>query len=156
MIHEAASPAGDAFLVSIISNKSQGCQWGSSLKNQRPIREKVTKTGDICCAIVTAIPNFAQNLCRLGFSATGPEAGAVFLAETVPLNLDRCCVQGALSPAPQTAAEILVAKVGQPGQTAVGPQKPDIRQGHPVEGVVLAGGIDGHVAEDEPLSLIHI
>lgn len=77
--------------------------------------KKVTKTGDICCAIVTAIPNFAKNLCRLEFPATGPEAGAVFLAETVPLNLDRCCVQGALSPASQTAAEILVAKVGQPG-----------------------------------------
>ena len=30
---------------------------------------------------------------------------------------------------------------------------PDIRQGHPVEGVILAGGIDGHVAEDEPVTL---
>lgn len=152
MIHEAASPAGDAFLVSIISNKSQGCQWGSSLKNQRPIREKVTKTGDICCAIVTIAPNFAKKLCRLEFSATGPEAGAVFLAETVHSNLDRCCVQGTVSPAPQTATEILVAKVGQPGQAAILPQEPDIRQRHAVEGVIFAGGVDGHISKHQPLA----
>lgn len=110
---------------------------GEFPKNQRPIREKVTKTGDICCAIVTITPNFAKNLCHLEFPASGQEAGAVFPAETVHSNLDRCCIQGALSPAPQTAAEILVAKVGQPGQAAVGPQKPDIRQRHPVKGIVL-------------------
>lgn len=115
MIQISAPPSGGASLVSIISNKSQGCQWGSSLKNQKPIREKVTKTGDICCAIVTIAPNFAKKLCRLEFPATGPEAGAVFPAETVHSNLDRCCVQDAVSPAPQTAAEVLVAKVGQPG-----------------------------------------
>ena len=27
-------------------------------------------------------------------------------------------------------------------------QSPDVRQGHPVERVVLAGGVDGHIAEN--------
>lgn len=137
MIHGAASPGRGRFPCLNYIEQKPGLSMGEFPKNQRPIREKVTKTGDICCAIVTIIPNFAKNLCRLEFSATGPETGVVFLAETVPLNWDRCCAQGALSTAPQTAAEILVAKVGQPGQAAVGPQKPDIRQRHPVKGVIL-------------------
>ena len=53
----------------------------------------------------------------------------------------------------QTVFEIVVAEAGQRLGGAVFMQHPDIRQGHPVEGVVLAGGIDGHVAEDEPVAL---
>ena len=36
---------------------------------------------------------------------------------------------------------------------AVCAQQPDRRQGHAVEGVVLAGGVDGHIAEDELITL---
>ena len=53
----------------------------------------------------------------------------------------------------QTVFEIVVAEAGQRLGGAVFMQHPDIRQGHSVEGVVLAGGIDGHVAEDEPAAL---
>ena len=53
----------------------------------------------------------------------------------------------------QTVFEIVVAEAGQRLGGAVFMQYPEIRQGHPVEGVVLAGGIDGHVAEDEPVAL---
>ena len=53
----------------------------------------------------------------------------------------------------QTVFEIVVAEAGQRLGGAVFMQHPDIRQGHPVEGVVLAGGIDGHVAENEPVTL---
>ena len=54
---------------------------------------------------------------------------------------------------PQTVLEIPVAKVRQTPERPVRAQLPDVRQGHPIEGVVLAGGIDGHIAKDEPLPL---
>ena len=32
-------------------------------------------------------------------------------------------------------------------------QGPDVRQGHPVERVVLAGGVDGHVTKEQLVTL---
>ena len=131
----------------IISNWSRNCQWGSFPKTGRLLREKGTKTGAICCGIVIVIPDFAKNLCHLEFPARRRRGHPVFAAETARLNLDGCCGLGAAAAAPQTVLEIPVAKVRQTPERPICAQLPDVRQGHPVEGVVLAGGIDGHIAE---------
>ena len=52
---------------------------------------------------------------------------------------------------PQTVFEVLVAEVGELFQGAVCAAVPDIRQGHAVEGVVFAGGVDRQVSEKDQL-----
>ena len=53
----------------------------------------------------------------------------------------------------QTHFEVLITEMHQLPAAAVCAQQPDGRQGHPVEGVVLAGGVDGHIAKDELIPL---
>ena len=45
--------------------------------------------------------------------------------------------------------EILIPELYKLAAGAGGVHRPDGRKGHAVEGVVLAGGVDGHIAEDE-------
>ena len=52
---------------------------------------------------------------------------------------------------PQAVLEVPVAEVGELFQGAVCAAVPDIRQGHAVEGVVFAGGVDRQVAEKDQL-----
>ena len=53
----------------------------------------------------------------------------------------------------QAHFEVLITEVHQLPAITVCAQQPDRRQGHPIEGVVLAGGVDGHIAEDELIVL---
>ena len=49
--------------------------------------------------------------------------------------------------------EILIPELYKLAAGAGGIHRPDGREGHAVEGIVLAGGVDGHIAENEPLPL---
>ena len=62
------------------------------------------------------------------------------------------CAQGPFSMA-EPLFESLIAIVSQPGQVSPASQTPDIGQRHSVEGVVLAGGIDRHIAEEHQIPL---
>ena len=49
--------------------------------------------------------------------------------------------------------EILIPELYKLAAGAGGVHRPDGREGHAVEGVVLAGGVDGHIPEEETVAL---
>ena len=49
--------------------------------------------------------------------------------------------------------EILIAELYKLAAGAGGVHRPDGRKGHAVEGIVLAGGVDGHIPEEETVAL---
>ena len=49
--------------------------------------------------------------------------------------------------------EILIPELYKLAAGAGGVHRPDGRKGHAVEGVVLAGGVDGHIPEEETVAL---
>ena len=49
--------------------------------------------------------------------------------------------------------EILIPELYKLAAGAGGVHRPDGREGHAVEGIVLAGGVDGHIPEEETVAL---